>query len=194
MDVARGLGRLLSAAAMVAALLLLPGPALADTFAPPVLLDCQPAPPIEEAVRTSELVFVGTVTALGNGGRSATVQVEEVWRGAEIPATVTVFGGTDPAQPAEDDRTFETGVRYVFFPVEWEGRLVDHICTATTPWVDDLAAVRPAGVQTPLPTEGEPTPGPLSAITDLALPIATAVLIGGAALAVAVVVGRRRES
>ena len=188
MDVARGLGRSLSAAAVVAALLLAPAPVLAD---------CQMAPPFVEAVRTSDLVFVGTVTALGNGGRSATVEVEEVWRGGEMPATVTVFGGTDPAQAMEDDRTFEAGVRYVFFPVEFEGRLVDHICTATTPWVDEFAAVRPADVQTPVPpagAAGPAAPGPLSAIADLALPVLTALLIGGAALAVAVVVGRRRES
>ena len=193
MDVARGLGRLLSAAAVVAALLL-PGPALADTFAPSVLLDCQPAPPIEEAVRTSELVFVGTVTSLDHGGRSATVQVAEVWRGGEMPATVTILGGTDPARAMEDDRILEAGVRYVFVPFVIDGRLVDNICTATTAWVDDLAAIRPAGVRTPTASAAPAAPGPLSAVADLALPLLTALLIGGGALAIAIVVGRRRET
>jgi hypothetical protein len=182
MDVARGLGRILPSVAIATALVVAPAPALAD---------CQMAPPIEEAVRTSELVFVGTVTALDNSGRSATVQVEEVWRGGEMPATVTIFGGTDPEQAMEDDRTFEAGVRYVFVPFVIDGRLVDNICTSTTRWVDDFAAFRPAGVQTPTPSAAA---GPLSAIADLALPLLTAMLIGGAALAIAVVVGRRRQT
>jgi hypothetical protein len=185
MDVARGLGRILPSVAIATALVVAPAPALAD---------CQMAPPIEEAVRTSELVFVGTVTALDNSGRSATVQVEEVWRGGEMPATVTIFGGTDPEQAMEDDRTFEAGVRYVFVPFVIDGRLVDSICSATTAWVDELAAIRPAGVRTPTPTAAPAAPGPLSAIADLALPLLTALLIGGAALAIAVVVGRRRQT
>jgi hypothetical protein len=184
MDVARGLGRILPSVAIATALVVAPAPALAD---------CQPAPPIEEAVRTSEVVFVGTVTALDNGGRSATVQVEEVWRGGEMPPTVTVLGGTDPGRAMEDDRVFEVGVRYVFVPFVIDGRLVDNVCTATTAWVDDFAAVRPAGVQTPT-RSAAPASGPLSAIADLGLPILTALLIGGAALTIAVVIGRRRDT
>lgn len=185
MEFARGATRLLSAGAVVAALALAPAPVLAD---------CQLAPPLEQAVSSSDLVFVGTVTALGVGGRSATVQVEDVWRGGEMPSTVTVLGGTEPAQPMEDDRTFEAGVRYLFFPFVVEGQMVDNICTATVPWVDDLAAVRPVDAHSPIPSAAAPAPGPLSAIADLALPLLTALLVGGAALAVAVVVGRRRES
>jgi len=177
------------------AVLLAPGAALAETFAPgPVIADCQMAPPIEEAVRTAELAFVGTVTEVANGGRSASVRVEEVWRGGEMPASVTVLGGMDPAQPMEDDRTFEAGVRYLFLPFAIDRQLVDNICSATRPWVDELEAVRPAGVQTPAPTAAPAALGPLSAVADLALPLLTALLIGGAALTVAVVVGRRRES
>lgn len=69
MDVARGLGRLVSVVAVFAALVAAPAPAFAD---------CQLAPPIEEAVRTADLVFVGSVTAIADGGRSASVRVEEV--------------------------------------------------------------------------------------------------------------------
>ena len=191
MDVARGLRRILPSVAIATALPV----AMALLVAPaPAFADCQMAPPIEEAARTSELVFVGSVTAVANGGRSASVRVEEVWRGDEMPATVTVLGGTDPEQAMEDDRTFEAGVRYVFVPFVVEGRLVASICSATTPWVDELAAIRPAGVRTPTPSAAPAAPGPLSAIAELALPLLTALLIGGAVLGVAVVVGRRREA
>lgn len=184
MHAARRLGRFLPAVAIGAALLAAPAAALAD---------CQMAPPFEEAATSAEIVFVGTVTNLANEGRVATVRVDEVWRGGEIPAEVTVFGGTDPAGPMEDDRTFEAGVRYVFFPFVAEGRMVDSICTATTPWVEEFAALRPAGAQTPAPS-ADSAAGPFGAIADLALPILTALLIGGAALGVAIVVGRRREA
>ncbi|HEX5589487.1 MAG TPA: hypothetical protein VFX65_04255 [Candidatus Limnocylindrales bacterium] len=185
MHAARGLRRYLPAVAIAVALLAAPASALAD---------CQMAPPFEEAAKTAEIVFVGTVTGLANEGRVATVQVDEVWRGGEMPAEVTVFGGTDPAGPMEDDRTFEASVRYVFFPFVAEGRMVDNICTATTPWIEDFAALRPAGAQTPAPSAAPAAAGPLAAIADLALPILTALLIGGAALAVAIIVGRRREA
>lgn len=185
MDVARGLGRLVSVVAVIAALVAAPAPAFAD---------CQMAPPIEEAVRTADLVFVGSVTAIADGGRSASVRVEEVWRGGEMPAEVTVLGGTEPAQPMEDDRTFEAGVRYVFFPFVVDGQLVDSICTATAPWVEGFAAVRPADARTPLPSATGTASGPLAAVADLALPLLTALLIGGAAVAVAIVVSRRRTS
>ena len=182
MDVARRLGRFVSVGAVIAALVAAPVPAFAD---------CQMAPPIEEAVRTADLVFVGTVTSVANGGRSPSVRVDEAWRGGEMPAEVTVLGGTDPAQPMEDDRSFEAGARYVFFPLAIDGQLVDNICTATTPWVGDFAAVRPVDTQTPAPTAAGAATRPLEAVADLALPLLTALLIGGTALALAFAVGRR---
>lgn len=187
MDVARGLARLVSVAAVIAVLAAAPAPAFAD---------CQMAPRIEGAVRTAGLVFVGSVTAIANGGRSASVRVEEVWRGGEMPADVTVLGGTEPAQPMEDDRTFEAGVRYVFFPFVVDGQLVDNICTATAPWIEGFAAARLADAWPPLPSASAAASGPFAAVADLALPLLTALLIGGAAVAVAVavLVSRRRVS
>jgi len=185
MDVARGLGRLVSVVAVTGVLVAAPAPAFAD---------CQLASPIEEAVRIADLVFVGSVTAIAGGGRSASVRVEEVWRGGAMPAEVTVLGGTEPGRPMEGDRTFEAGVRYVFFPFVVDGQLVDNICTATAPWVEGFAAVRPADARTPLPSATGTASGPLAAVADLALPLLTALLIGGAAVAVAVVVSRRRTS
>ena len=68
------------------------------------------------------------------------------------------------------------------------------ICTATAPWVEGFAVVRPADARTPLPSATGTASGPLAAVADLALPLLTALLIGGAAVAVAVVVSRRRTS
>lgn len=156
------------------------------------LADCAPAPGLEQAIGDADLVFVGTVTGVQHDGRSATVEVKEIWRGGEMPATVTVLGGLDPAQPMEDDRTFEVGVEYLFFPSVVDGRLVDGICSATTPWAEALGALRTVDAHAPMPPE-PPAAGPLADLAVLAPAILTAALIGGLALVVAAVVGRRSQ-
>lgn len=177
-----GPGRLAVAALALGFSLLAPVPALAD---------CMPAPELEQAIGESDLVFVGTVTSVEHGGRSATVEVEVVWRGGEMGPTVTVLGGRDPAQPMEDDRAFEAGVSYLFFPSVQDGRLIDGICSATTPWTDSLSALRPVDAHAPAP--GTPAvDGPIAALGDLAPAIVTAALVGSFALVIAFVVGRRR--
>lgn len=193
MHTVHGVGRLLSASVVFGAALVLPGHALADHGAP-VLADCQPAPGLEQAIGESDLVFVGTVTAVEHGGRSATVDIREVWRGGELPATVTVVGGVDPAQPMEDDRAFETGVTYLFLPALVDGRMVDSICSATTPWTDTLMAFRTVDAHTPAPAEARAATGPAAIVGELALPIVTAALIGGSALTIAFFVARRRDA
>ncbi|MCI0584390.1 MAG: hypothetical protein L0227_16135 [Chloroflexi bacterium] len=184
MDVARGLGRILPAITVAAALLLAPGPALAD---------CQMAGPLDEAIAGAEVVFVGRVSEIDAGGRSAAVEVAEVWK-SDVTNRIVVDGGLDPANPAEDDRTFELGVTYLFVPNVVDGHPVDGICTATTPWDEAaMAGLRPGGAAAP-PSPAPAATGPLAAVADVALPLVTALLIGGAALAVAIVVGRRREA
>jgi hypothetical protein len=158
-----------------------------------VLADCAPAPGLEAAISSSDLAFVGTVTSVQHEGRSARVEVAEIWRGGELPSEVTVSGGRDPTQPMEDDRTFEAGTTYLFFPTIQDGRMVDGICSATTAWTDSMAALRTVDAHAPAP--GAPPPsGPFAALGELGPAIATAALLGGLALAIAVVVGRRRDT
>jgi hypothetical protein len=183
MSAIRGLGRLLSVgAALGVALLVSPAAALADCAAP--------LPP-EKAVFEQPVVFVGTVTDVRFGGLSATVRVDEVWAG-EVGDEVTVDGGMNPAAQAEDDRFFEAGVRYLFMPNVVDGRLVDGLCTPTTPWDDSYAAFRPDIAHAP--ESGATSSSPLDALGDLALPLVMAAVIGGGAILLSVVVARRRES
>jgi len=185
--------RLLLTAVAMAAPMLGPGPALADIG---FVVDCAAPPPLEMVVTTAELVFVGTVTEVSSDRRSAQVSVSEVWRG-DVPSPVTVNGGLDPAGVAEDDRTFEAGVTYLFVPVGLDGLadglVVDSICSSTVPFTEDLAWLRPPEIGTPL--AGKPTdPGPLDFLAPLVMPLAMAALIGGGAFAVALLVGRRRDA
>ncbi len=185
--------RLLGLGLLLAAAFAVPGVASADTAG---ALDCAPGLPLEKAVESASLVFVGRVTDVANEGRSATVEVTEVWRG-EVPTPVLVQGGFDPSIAAEDDRSFEVGVTYLFLPTGLDGLasavVVDSLCSPTTPWTDDLARLRPAEVGTPISTEPSTTGLP-TWIGDLVGPLAVGGLLGGGAFVLALVVAQRRES
>ena len=122
-------------------------PALgADLGAAPVAASCATTPSVGDAVTLGDVVFVGTVLRTENGGRWATVRVEERWKGArDLADTVAVHGGPDPGSSTTLDQVYSPG-RYLFVVRNGQGFLVDDQCTATTPWTDDLARLRPAGV------------------------------------------------
>ncbi len=159
--------------------------------------DCGAPPPIEKSV-FSDLVFVGRVTEVANEGRSATVEVTEVWRG-DVPTPVVVNGSPNPADPGEHDRFFDLGATYLFIPGQLDslaqGVVTDSLCSSTTLWTDDLARLRPAEVGKPLPVATASSgPNPLAFLGGLAMPILTAGLVAGSAFVVAWFVARRREA
>ncbi len=143
---------------MLAATAMLGAPSLA--FA-----DCMAPPPIEEAVKTADIVLVGTVTEASNGNRWATVTVQEIWRGPDLPATLLIKGGPDANAASSVDRSFEAGQRYILFPYfanDTEplpgiaaGGLADNSCTSTQPWDDSMAVFRPADARTAEALQGE---------------------------------------
>lgn len=127
-----------------------------------VLASCAGFPAIEEHLERAEIVFIGTVVSLADSDRTAVVDVEEVWRGEEIPARVTVYGAADPDDPTmmtSVDRVYASSTRYLFAVTLDEGRLRDDSCTATREWSEDLAALRPTTVTTPVPVESDPGAG-----------------------------------
>lgn len=148
-------------------LALVPGPARAS---------CVFGGPYPQRLDESPLVFVGTVTATSNGGRNATVTVEEIWKGTGIAETVEVFGGAQGANVASSvDRSYETGTRYLFAPYEVspEGIYRDNICTPTRTYVDKLERLRPDDAvilasDEPSPSEAPVpgTPGPAEDTED----------------------------
>jgi hypothetical protein len=180
MPLSRGLRRLLTATALLAAVLVGPAPVLADCVAPP---------PIEKAVAGAEIVFVGTVTAVESAGRTASVNVEEVWRG-DVPAEVVLNDDLDPDVISSVDRTFDVGVRYLFLPSAEDGRLIDTQCSSTVAWDDGLAAFRPAEAHQPVP--GTDDRGPLGILGELGGPVLVVSIVGGLLLAT-VLVARRRD-
>lgn len=144
-------------------------------------LSCIQPPPIPEAVAQADIAFVGTVTAVVNEGRWATVSVEEIWKGPDMPKVVEVHGGGQAASESMADRSFTVGARYVFFPFVEEGILTDNICSSTAELTPEIS-YRPAEVRAPLSGEPEPM-DPVAVVGDLALPI------GGVALLAIVIIG-----
>ncbi len=114
---------------------------------------------LHTAQRESDVVFVGTVVGVANQNRWATVSVEEIWSGLDLPAVVEVHGSEIVAQDVwtDIDRTFLAGRRYVFALDVQNARLRDHACTATLLWIDELDRFRPAVVRGPV---GAVTPDP----------------------------------
>lgn len=105
---------------------------------------CVPSSP-EAALATTQIVFVGTVTATTNEGRWAQVRVDEEWRGGPLPAVVEVRGGGEPGTATSVDRVFGP-LPYLFFVRQLApGLFADDACSATTAWSPELAALRPPG-------------------------------------------------
>ena len=148
--------RLHGALAVLLAAVLQAGPG-----AIPARASCVAPPPIEDAVRAGEVVFVGTVIHLENGGRWIAVRVEERWRSiSPLPDVVEIRAGPEPGAATTIDRVYATG-RYLFVVTPGPGYLVDNACTATRPWSQDLAALRPDGVSPAPQVEADAPPGPL---------------------------------
>jgi len=142
------------------------------------LARCVLPPPIAEAVKTADIVFVGRVAQTTNRNSWASVEVTEVWRGPDQPRAVVVRGGPAGNAATSVDRTYEPGVTYLFFPyADAEPGLADNSCTSTTPWTEAMVALRPTDVRQPIgadPEAGGFDPG------GLLLPIGVAVIVGGA--------------
>jgi hypothetical protein len=144
------------------------------------LADCMMPAPVKEAALKADILFVGTVTETTSNDTWASVAVEEVWRGPDLPADVVVKGGPGGNAMTSVDRTFWAGVKYLFFPyADEQGALADNSCTNTMEWSADLAQIRPAEVRQPLGTAEE---GDGFDIGGLVAPLGVALLVAGALL------------
>ncbi len=139
--------------------------------------------PIKEAIQSADVVIVGTVTSTENLGRWATVEVHEIWKGPDLPATVVVRGGPEPGGASSIDRTFSVGARYLFvLGLDAQGALSDNACSATTEIDADDHALRPADYRTPTPGEEAEDGVDLAGIivpAGVALLVAAALLVAG---------------
>jgi len=120
----------------------------------PVAADCDPAGPPAEVLPTAEVAFVGRVLSVD--GPSARFAVSEVWAG-HVGSSAEVRGIVDHPGGAigEDDRQWVNAETYLVIPFVDGPVLRDHVCTATTVWTDELAALRPADAREIVPEAPE---------------------------------------
>ncbi|HEY8762510.1 MAG TPA: hypothetical protein VIP52_16525 [Candidatus Dormibacteraeota bacterium] len=128
------------------------------------------------------VLFVGTVTSTGNGARVATVRVESVWRGPEIPTYVRVVGTPVSGfnQASSVDRTYQAGQRYLFVPTNSSSPFQDNRCTATQPFTSATASLAPADARAPLPG-GDPGPPWVADVLPWIVALVALVAVGVAA-------------
>lgn len=122
----------------------------------------------EQAIARPEqqAVFTGTVEAVRNDGRFATVSIENVRKGppqdrrAEIQA-----GPTDPMHFTSNDRRFVLGARYEFYPRNDKPPFFDDDCTATHR-IGETSG-EPGGSRSSATTSPSPSPGIKSLVWPL---------------------------
>jgi hypothetical protein len=114
---------------------------------------CAEPPALSVQMSTAAVVFVGTVVYTSDGDRVAHVRVESIWKGPALATYVDVHGSpaSGPFQASDVDRSYRTGVRYLFVLYSDVQPLQDNSCSATQPYTAELAALAPAGTRAPLP-------------------------------------------
>ena len=173
---------LLATGAMLAA----PGAALASCMAPP---------PLEEAVENAEIVFVGTVVETAERNTWASVKVEEIWKGPDQAASVVIKGGPGGNAATSVDRTFEAGVKYIFFPsVDPAVGLTDNSCTNTQPWAEAMVALRPGEPRAPIAETNPPGGGDGMDLAGFVGPVVLVLVVFGVLLGIGLLARGRHDA
>ncbi len=136
----------------VCALTLLSITELFGADAQPAMASCAVPQPLVRVLATAPVVFTGTVIATRNNARTATVHVDEIWRGKHIARTVVVRGSYVTGHQATSvDRFFQNYIRYLFVPEPLTriSPFQDNNCTATQPYRAALREFRPRNAHRP---------------------------------------------
>lgn len=107
---------------------------------------CAMLPSLSRVLATAPVVFVGKVVTTRNHSMTATVRVQDVWRGRQVPKVAEVDNNS-----SEDYRLFERSVVYLFVPeaVSRRSQYQDNACSATRRYSRALAKFRPARAHRP---------------------------------------------
>lgn len=161
--------------------------------AAPTLASCVMPPPLGQSLNEASMVFVGRVTETREMDRWAVVSVEEVWKGPDLPPSVLIKGGEAGDMFTSVDRTYRTGVRYLFVPSgDPATGIAESACSPTTEWTDDLAAMRPASVRTPTAGPAQEDTGDL--VSGLVMPVIVVVVVSVVLLGIGLLARGRRET
>lgn len=166
--------------------------------APPAHASCAALPPLPQALAEADVVFVGTVIETTNEQRWATVEVEEVWKGEDIPSTAEVRGGPkDPPGPmnvvSSVDTSYREGARYLFVPFNSTNPYRDNACTPTRRFTPEVQRLRPSHVAVLTPGDDRDGAPPAPGSKWPWIPVTAAALVLIAAGLLFSVLGRHRS-
>jgi len=85
------------------------------------------------------MVLLGSVTDWD--GTTAEFEIDEIWRGPDLPKEIEII--------PEPGRAFTAGVDYLVFPADRPSPLTDRPCSATTRWSGELEQLRPSTARVP---------------------------------------------
>ncbi len=125
-------------------------------------LGCTPDVGIDTRIEEAPTVFTGTVRALGNNGRAATVDVIRVWKGGTLPQRVEVQGtiATQAKVVTALDRQYARERTYLFLPTAGASpRFRENRCSATRELTTELATKGPLDGGAVPQGKGVPVPG-----------------------------------
>lgn len=131
---------------------------------------------MSERVRFASMVLLGTVNEFD--GTTASFEIEEIWRGPDLPGTVDIV--------PEPGRAYTPGERYLVFPTGAPSPLADARCSATVRWTEELSEFRPATARAPGATPAEDADLPWEWVIGLAV-------IGAGFIGLRNIVERRRH-
>ena len=109
---------------------------------------CGAAPTLISAVEEAHTVFVGRTVEVSNRGRTAQMEVLQIWKGRDLPQYVTVAGGSASVTEIDsNDRIFENGRTYLVFPDNRTSPFTDDRCTATRLYDAQAGTAIPANLK-----------------------------------------------
>lgn len=159
--------------------------------AAPALASCATSGDLEDAVAQAGVLFVATATSTNARGTEAEMDVIAIWKGPDLPETVTIDGAT--GEELSLHRRFVAGQTYLVFPLNYAEPFQDNQCTATRAYTTTGLAIPPylvdvVGEETarpPIATVEASAEGGLSATPVL-------IAVGGGILLYGAFVGTRR--
>ena len=95
------------------------------------LAACDAPPDLQASVETADTVFVAQVTSVSDRGATAQATVKAIWKGPDLPRTVTLSGGDGSDVTSGMTRIHEVGQTYLVVTSWSRSAFVDDKCTAT---------------------------------------------------------------
>jgi hypothetical protein len=114
---------------------------IALTVMGPPSAGCPRVGTVQDKLELASVAFVGRVDSVSDDGETASVRVEQVWKGGPVLDQVTIVA---------EGFSYRENMRYLFMPDRDGGRFRDSAtCTLTQPYSAEVAQFAPETVTLP---------------------------------------------